>query len=438
MKPPWVGNGCRVTKVATGSRSSGKASSPTRRRPSAVCSSMSRRRAGRTVLAWILCAPTTLIEATQSSSPHHRKHGLIVGASSGGSSGCTPTTSDPAGRVPMPTVHQATHPISRPGNDMRYAGRHFLLTARAPEGPVRAGPADPTDEPLTVAVGLPARDPSYGTVQIELGALWTSAMSSGHGSSVGAEAASRLATEVAGGDEVLEQRRGGEPTLTELEIELTLDGEGDIETDRVEKLERAYRVSAAGLHGCVDLIDAGVVRLKHLHRVVEVGEEQGVDDGAGAVPAGHRMLADLPAQVLDRGHDVIRGRDCVNDLDELHDRGRVEEVHAHDILRALGHHGALDDRQREGGRGQDRARLADLVEVLEQRLLDLEILHDSLDHQVDLGQVLERRGAVQTPGDRIAVVVAELAPLDRLLQALGDGNLHHVDLGGRACNVRPV
>ena len=85
----------------------------------------------------------------------------------------------------MPTVLQATHPISRPGNDMRYAGRHLLLTARAPEGLVRAGPADPADEPLTIAVGLTARGPSDGTVQIELGALWTSAMSSGHGSSVG-------------------------------------------------------------------------------------------------------------------------------------------------------------------------------------------------------------------------------------------------------------
>ena len=80
-------------------------------------------------------------------------------------------------------------------------------------------------------------------------------------SSVGAEAASRLATEVARGDEVLQQRRGGEPAITELEVELTLDGQGDVETDRVEKLERAHRVGAAGLHGGVDLIGAGIVRL---------------------------------------------------------------------------------------------------------------------------------------------------------------------------------
>lgn len=57
MKPPAVGSGCKVTSVATGSRSSGRASSPTRVSPSAVCSSMSSRRAGRIVpdrISWTL------------------------------------------------------------------------------------------------------------------------------------------------------------------------------------------------------------------------------------------------------------------------------------------------------------------------------------------------------------------------------------------------
>lgn len=45
--PPWVGSGCRQTRVPAGSRSSGRASSPTSVRPSAVCSSMSSRRPGR-------------------------------------------------------------------------------------------------------------------------------------------------------------------------------------------------------------------------------------------------------------------------------------------------------------------------------------------------------------------------------------------------------
>src|SRR6185437_7820638 len=51
IMPPAVGSGCRQIKVATGGRSSGWASSPTRSRPSAVRSTMSSRRAGSTVLA---------------------------------------------------------------------------------------------------------------------------------------------------------------------------------------------------------------------------------------------------------------------------------------------------------------------------------------------------------------------------------------------------
>ena len=39
MKPPAVGSGCSITKVATGSLSIGKASSPIRVRPSSVFSS---------------------------------------------------------------------------------------------------------------------------------------------------------------------------------------------------------------------------------------------------------------------------------------------------------------------------------------------------------------------------------------------------------------
>ena len=53
IMPPWVGSGCRQMSVATGSRSAGRASSPTRSSPSAVCRVTGSRRAGKTVLALI-------------------------------------------------------------------------------------------------------------------------------------------------------------------------------------------------------------------------------------------------------------------------------------------------------------------------------------------------------------------------------------------------
>jgi hypothetical protein len=79
----------------------------------------------------------------------------------------------------------------------------------------------------------------------------------------------------------------------------------------------------------------------------------------------------------------------VHDLDQPHDLGGVEEVHADDVLRARGRRGEVDDRQRRGGRREDRPGLADLVEVLEQRGLDLEVLGDRLDDEVDVTEVVE-------------------------------------------------
>src|SRR5450631_218756 len=171
-----MGSGCNVTKVATGSLSSGRASSPTRARPSAVCSAMSRRRAGRTVLARILCWPVLFISSTPSSSGPLR---------------CAPATSGPAGSVPMPAVVQAAHAFGRPGHDMRYARRQLLLAARTPVGLGRTGATDPADEPFAVAVGLTAFDPTDGSVEVELGDLKTSTMGSGHATTIAGTGARR-------------------------------------------------------------------------------------------------------------------------------------------------------------------------------------------------------------------------------------------------------
>jgi len=84
----------------------------------------------------------------------------------------------------VPAVVQTTHAIGRPRDNVRYAWCYLLLASRAPEGPVRAGAADPTDEPLAIVVGLPTFDATEGSVQVEPGVLTTSAVGSGHESIV--------------------------------------------------------------------------------------------------------------------------------------------------------------------------------------------------------------------------------------------------------------
>ena len=113
-----------------------------------------------------------------------------------------------------------------------------------------------------------------------------------------------------------------------------------------------------------------------------------------------QRTACLPIVRVDVEHgrlDVGGGGDGADHLDQLHDRRRVEEVHADDISRAGGGRGALDHRQARRRGGQHRARRADLVEVREQRLLDGEILDDRLDDQLDVGQVVES-GRAGDPG----------------------------------------
>ena len=76
-------------------------------------------------------------------------------------------------------------------------------------------------------------------------------------------------------------------------------------------------------------------------------------------------------------------------LDQLHHLRRVEEVHADDVGRAAAGLGALDHRQAGRRRRQHRARLGDLAEGGEQRLLDRQRLDDGLDDQVAVGEVVQ-------------------------------------------------
>src|SRR3954470_11301696 len=95
------------------------------------------------------------------------------------------------------------------------------------------------------------------------------------GSAVRPEAAAGLAAEVAGGDELLEQRRRCVARLAELQVQRALDGQRHLEADDVEQLERPHRVAAARLHRGVDVVGRRVVVCEHPHGVVQVGEEQG-------------------------------------------------------------------------------------------------------------------------------------------------------------------
>ena len=107
MKPPAVGNGCSVTSVATGGRSTGVASSPTSRSPSVVCSSISSRFAG----ARRPLGPRLGTRRTDSPDADPPTVGVV-------SPRCE------VGRV-------AEHAVGAPGDEVGDAGRDLEAAARA-------------------------------------------------------------------------------------------------------------------------------------------------------------------------------------------------------------------------------------------------------------------------------------------------------------------
>ena len=138
----------------------------------------------------------------------------------------------------------------------------------------------------------------------------------------------------------------------------------------------------------------------------------------------------LPSCLHQRG-DVLEharlGDDGPDDLDEALHRCRVEEVHADHATRARVGRRDLGDRERRGVGGQDGVLGDDPVELLEDLLLDLQRLHDRLDDEVGVLELLDRRGEADPVVQRLRLVLAELAARDRagggvleVLTAAGD------------------
>ena len=117
---------------------------------------------------------------------------------------------------------------------------------------------------------------------------------------------------------------------------------------------------------------------------------------------------------LDR---VVAGRDRPHDLDQLHHRGRVEEVDAAHPVGAL----VAIASSTTGSVDVFVARIAvgldDLLELGEQRPLDREVLDDALDDEVAVGEVAEVVGGRDAAEDGVALGRSSL-PLATCLSRL--------------------
>jgi hypothetical protein len=101
----------------------------------------------------------------------------------------------------------------------------------------------------------------------------------------------------------------------------------------------------------------------------------------------------------------------------------AEEVHPDDVLGTLRERGDLVEVERRRVRRQDRARLHDLVERLEDLLLDGEVLEHRLDDEVGVLEVVVLERRLQEAHALVELVLLELALLDLRLVVLA----HHAD-----------
>jgi len=148
-----------------------------------------------------------------------------------------------------------------------------------------------------------------------------------------------------------------------------------------------------------------------------------------------RRLPECRALGHDRRHRVVAGELTADDLDELHDRNRVHEVHADDLTRTLRRGADHGDRDGRRIRRQNGLGLADRIEPAEELGLDGGVLDDCLDDEVAIGQRIDvggsRDAAHHVGGSGVGVeFLLRGEPTDRLLdlrQRLLERRGHHVD-----------
>ncbi len=213
--------------------------------------------------------------------------------------------------------------------------------------------------------------------------------------------------------------------LVALRVEGAGDAEVDVDADQVDQLEGPHAEAAAEAADAVDRLGVGDAVGEHSQRLQREGASEPVGDEAGAVLGADRRAAHAGADLRRRLQGILRRVGGGDDLDQLHQRRRVEEVHA-DHASAVGNLGG--DRghgQRGGVGGEDRVGTAGLRQVREQPPLQLQVLRGRLDHEVAFAEVREvGRGTHAGAG----VVGLDLAP-EPLGRSLGKCSVQPTDAG---------
>ena len=145
-------------------------------------------------------------------------------------------------------------------------------------------------------------------------------------------------------------------------------------------------------------------------------------------------MQDLVGELRSPCHRARRCQQRGNHLDEAQDGDRVEEVDTDHLAGATGGHSELHDRDGARVRGEDRFLVDDhLVEGIEYLGLQALVLHDGLDQELTVREVVEVGGEADAGHRTVPVLLGQLVRPEGTVQRSQDALAAR--LGGRSIHL---
>ena len=199
------------------------------------------------------------------------------------------------------------------------------------------------------------------------------------------------------------------------------DCEVDVVANQVSGVKRAGLHAGAQLHCAVNVFRRSDAVCNNTHCFVHHRDEHAVYNEARTLVDGNRGLAEALHQLESGGEGLFRGLHCMNNLNQLHDLRRVEEVAADEAgctMRNSGSH--FGDRHSRSVGCEDRMRRADVVQLTEQVLLQIHALQNNLHDEVSIGSGLAVGRGLELGKKLILAALLHLALLDQEVEVACD------------------
>src|SRR5882724_4280389 len=173
-------------------------------------------------------------------------------------------------------------------------------------------------------------------------------------------------------------------------------------------------------HNAVDALACRHAFVKRKYRLVDHWHQHAVGNKPRRVLTFERHLAELFCQLVYLFVRLVGSRGAANNLDQLHYRHRIHEVHSNSLVRPAGHRAKLSDRDRRSVRGQNCVGPGNTIQRFEHLSLNFEVLSDRFDHDESIAQRTDVRSGPDARHDRALFIRAQPFLIDITLEALFD------------------